>query len=108
MMIVLDPAGCSAIDCLNDFETDLGSTSGALTPSLVTLDGSGDPIGITLPDDNEDLSVEPNPDGPDYFASGSQEADTPEGPTAIYILLGLFAAGAGVYYRRSHPLLPAA
>jgi hypothetical protein len=101
MMIVLDPAGsCSpASACLSDFETDLGSTSGSLTPSLVTLDGSGDPLGITPPRDDDDPSVTPNPLGPNYFASGSQFA-VPEGPSAIYLLLGIFVLGAGVIIRR--------
>ena len=99
MMIVLDPPSCGvAIDCLSDLETALGSTSGTLTPSLVTLDGNGDPQGITIPNDDEDASVAPNPAGTDYFASGS--AETPEGPSAIYLLLGIFVVGAGVFLRR--------
>ena len=98
MMIVLDPVSCGdASACLSDLESELGSTSGTLTPSLVTLDGNGDPLGITLPDDDEDPNVAPNPSGTDYFASGSE---TPEGPTAIYLLLGMFVAGAGVFFRR--------
>ncbi|MGA3161256.1 MAG: hypothetical protein ABSC77_08555 [Terracidiphilus sp.] len=99
MMIVLDPFSCSASVCLSDFETDLGSTSGLLTPSLVTLDGNGDPQGITLPNDDEDASVEPDPLGTNYFASGSQFL-TPEGPTATYLLLGFFVFGAGILFRR--------
>jgi hypothetical protein len=106
MMIVLDPMACSpASVCLSDFETDLGSTSGALTPSVVTLDGNGYPQGITLPSDSEDPSVAPNPLGTDYFASGSQFV-SPEGPTAIYLLLGIFVAGIGAFIRRPRrPLL---
>jgi hypothetical protein len=106
MMIVLDPASCSAIDCLSDFEADLGSTSGTLTPSLVTLDDTGAPQGVTIPNDDEDASVAPNPSGPDYFASGSEV--TPEGPSATYLLLGIFVVGAGVFFRRRHTLLPSA
>ncbi len=98
MMIVLDPPSCSAINCLSDFEANLGSTSGLLTPSLVTLDGSGAPQGITLPGDGETPSVAPDPLGTNYFASGS--VMTPEGPTAIYLLLGIFVIGAGILFRR--------
>ena len=102
MMIVLDPASCSpASVCLSDFEADLGSTSGLLTPSLVTLDGNGAPQGITIPNDDEDASVAPDPNGTDYFASGSESTPTPEGPSAIYLLLGIFALGTGVFFRRS-------
>jgi hypothetical protein len=98
MMIVLDPASCSpASVCLSDFETDLGSTSGLLTPSLVTHDGNGDPVGITLPNNDEDASIAPDPTGTDYFASGSQFV-TPEGPSAIYLLLGIFVVG--IFFRR--------
>jgi hypothetical protein len=99
MMIVLDPASCSpASVCLSDFEADLGSTSGTLTPTLVTLDGNGDPQGITLPEDGEDASIAPDLSGPDYFASGSEL--TPEGPTAIYLLLGIIVIGTSVFFRR--------
>ncbi|MFZ1086739.1 MAG: hypothetical protein WAN35_17390 [Terracidiphilus sp.] len=100
MMIVGDPAGCDATCALGDFETDLGSTSGSLTPSLVTLDGNGDPVGVTLPNDDEDPSVAPDPNGTDYFASGSQEVDTPEGSTAIYLLFGISLLGAALFLRR--------
>jgi hypothetical protein len=106
-MIVLDPASCTAIDCLSELEGQLGSSSGTLTPSLVTLDGSGDPQGITIPGDDEDASVAPDPSGTDYFAGGSQFVDTPEGPTGIYVMLGVFVVGAGVFFRRRRPLLPA-
>jgi hypothetical protein len=105
-MIVLDPDSCSAIDCLSELEGELGSTSGPLTPSLVTLDSNGDPEGVTLPGDKEDPNVAPDPNGTDYFASGSVVAQTPESPTAIYVLLGM-GAGAGVFYRRGR-LLPTA
>jgi hypothetical protein len=108
MMIVLDPMMCDATCTLNLFETDLGSTSGALTPSLVTLDVNGDPLGITIPNGDEDPSVAPNPLGTDYFASGSEQVPTPEGSTATYLLLGIFVVGAGVFFRRRRPLLPAA
>jgi len=101
MMIVLDPPSCGAAsNCLSDLESELGSTSGSLTPTSVTLDANGDPVGITLPSDDEDPSVAPNPSGTDYFASGSQEVDTPEGPTAIYLMLGLLALGAVLFVRR--------
>jgi len=100
MMIVLDPPSCDVITCLSDFETDLGSTSGTLTPSLVTLDGNGAPQGITLPNDDEDASVAPDPLGTDYFASGDGFTPTPEGPSAIYLLLGMLVVGAGVFFRR--------
>jgi hypothetical protein len=106
MMIVLDPLACTpASVCLSDFETDLGSTSGLLTPSLVTLDVNGAPQGITLPTGGEDASIAPNPLGTDYFASGSQFVPTPEGPTAIYLLLGIFMAGIGIFSRRLGSLL---
>jgi hypothetical protein len=99
MMIVLDPASCGdASACLSALESELGSTSGTLTPSITTLDGNGDPLGITIPNDDEDASVAPDPSGPNYFASGS--ASTPEGPTAIYLLIGMFVVGAGVFFRR--------
>jgi len=98
MMIVLDPYACTPSVCLSDFETDLGSTSGTLTPSLVTLDGNGDPQGITIPNNDEDASVAPDPLGTDYFASGTAMA--PEGPTAIYLLIGIFVVGTGVFFRR--------
>jgi hypothetical protein len=99
MLIVLDPYACTVSVCLSDFEADLGSTSGTLTPSLVTLDGNGYPQGITLPQDDEDPSVAPDPSGIDYFASGSQFV-VPEGPTAIYLLIGIFVVGAGVFLRQ--------
>jgi hypothetical protein len=99
MLIVLDPFSCSASVCLSDFEADLGSTSGLLTPSSVSLDGNGDPVGITLPNDGEDPSVAPDLLGTNYFGSGSQFV-TPEGPTATYLLLGIFMFGAGVFFRR--------
>ncbi|MGA9071477.1 MAG: hypothetical protein WB424_14525 [Terracidiphilus sp.] len=105
MLIVLDPASCSASVCLSDFEADLGNTSGTLTPSSVSLDESGAPVGISIPNDDEDASVAPNPDGPDYFSSGSEEAVTPEGSTAIYLLIGIFAAGIGVFLRRRRSLI---
>jgi hypothetical protein len=101
-MIVLDPASCTAIDCLSEVEAELGSTSGSLTPSLVTLDSNGDPLGVTLPGDSEYAGVAPDPSGNDYFASGSALAQTPEGPTAVYVLFGM-AAGAGVFFRRGRP-----
>jgi hypothetical protein len=105
MMIVLDPVSCSpASVCLSDFEADLGNTSGTLTPSLVTLDGNGDPQGITIPGDDEDASVAPDPLGTDYFASGSESPATPEGPTAIYLMLGIFALGTGMYFRRPNAI----
>jgi hypothetical protein len=107
-MIVLDPPACTAITCLSDLESELGSTSGTLTPSLVALDGNGDPLGITIPGDDEYANVAPDPSGTDYFATGSQFVETPEGPTGIYVMLGVFVVGAGVFFRRPRPLLPAA
>jgi hypothetical protein len=105
-MIVLDPPSCDAITCLSDLEGELGSSSGLLTPSLVTLDGNGDPQGITIPDDDEDASLPPDPNGINTFADGT--AETPEGPTGIYVMLGVFVIGAGVFLRRRRPLLSAA
>lgn len=98
IMIVLDPYACSASVCLSDFEADLGSTSGLLTPSTASLDGSGDVL-VTPPTDDEDPSVAPDPTGTNYFASGS--AETPEGSSGIYLLLGVLAGAAGLLLRRT-------
>ena len=106
-LIVLDPPTCDAICEINLLEASLGSTSGTLTPTTVTLDANGDPMGITIPGDNEDDSVAPDPNATDVFAGGTAQAQTPEGPTAIYVLLGI-AAGAGAYFRRGRALLPTA
>jgi len=104
MMIVLDPPSCDALCELNDLEALLGSTSGTLTPTTVTIDANGNPEGITLPGDSEFDDVAPDPSGTDYFASGSAQVVTPEGPTASYVLIGI-AAGAGVFFRRGRTLL---
>jgi hypothetical protein len=104
-IIVLDPASCDASCELISLEAALGSTSGTLTPTTVMLDSNGDPEGITMPRDDEDASIAPDPNGTNFFASGSAQAQTPEGPSAIYALLGI-AVGAGVYFRRLRPLLP--
>lgn len=105
-LIVLDPPSCvDASTCLSDLESELGSNSGTLTPSSVTLDSNGDPQGITIPNDDEDASVAPDPLGTNTFSEGT--AETPEGPTGIYLLLGIFVAGAGALLRQRRPLLPA-
>jgi hypothetical protein len=102
MMIVDDPP-CDPISCaaLSTFESDLGSTSGTLTPTQITPNGDGS-LPVTLPTDpfDEDASIAANPSGTNYFASGTQFFDTPEGPTAIYVLLGIFVVGADVFFRR--------
>ena len=103
-LIVLDPISCDAACELTALEADLGSTSGTLTPSTVTLDANGDPMGITIPGDDEDNSVAPDPNGTNFFASGAVTV-TPEAPSATYMLLGL-AAGGGVFFRRGRSLLP--
>jgi hypothetical protein len=112
MMIVDDPP-CDPVSCaaLSTFESELGSTSGTLTPSLVTLNSDGSLPSDLLPTDPfvEDASVAANPSGTNYFASGTEFVDTPEGPTAIYLLLGICVIGAGALLRkRRRPLLPAA
>jgi hypothetical protein len=106
-IIVLDPASCDASCELLSLETALGNSSGTLTPTMVNLDSNGDPEGITMPRDDFDASMAPDPNGTNIFASGSAEVVTPEGPSAIYVLLGI-AVGAGVYFRRLRPLLPTA
>jgi len=106
-LIVLDPASCDASCELSTLEAALGNSSGTLTPTMVNLDSNGDPEGITIPRDDEDASVAPNPNGTNFFASGSALVVTPEGPSVIYVLLGI-AGGAGLFFRRLRPLLPTA
>jgi len=103
-LIVLDPASCDASCELISLEAALGSSSGALTPTMVTLDSNGDPEGVTLPGDKEFDNVAADPNGTNIFASGTAQSQTPEGPGAIYVLIGLaaglassFAGGARCY-----------
>jgi hypothetical protein len=84
MMIIGDPASCDGLCELTAFENSLGISA---TNNLVTGPGS-----VTPPEDDET----PNNDVSDSFAGGTV---TPEGPTAIYLLLGI-VAGAGVFLRR--------
>ncbi len=107
-LIVLDPPSCDATCEIDLLEAALGNSSGPLTPSMVTLDADGDPMGITLPGDKEFDNVAPDPSGTDYFASGtSQQGVVPEAPTATYLLLGT-VVGAGAFFRRGRSLRPTA
>ena len=98
-LIVGDPP-CTDTGCpdMSTFVSDLGGNTSFLTsPTLIPLDQLNT---ITPPGWNEDQSITPpNPLGPNYFDSGSQFV-TPEGPTAIYLLLGIFVIGASVFFRR--------
>ena len=89
-----DPGGLCELD---SFETYLGisatntevSGPGSVTPP--DDDNSLDPL--TLPDDYVDYDFTADTDATAFV-------DTPEGPTGIYLLLGIFAVGAGVILRR--------
>jgi hypothetical protein len=111
-LIVLDPASCDASCELISLEAALGNSSGALNPTMVTLDSNGDPVGVTLPGDKEDDNVAADPNGVNIFASGTNSAtslaaETPEAPSGILMLTGI-AAGAGLFFRRGRSFLPTA
>jgi hypothetical protein len=99
-LIIGDPASCDGLCELDAFEASLGISA---TNNAVSGPGS-----VTPPNDDDSL-ITPPTDYVDYnFAGGSQFADTPEGPTGIYLLLGVFVIGAGAFFRRRRPLLTAA
>jgi hypothetical protein len=96
-LIIGDPPSCDGLCELDSFDTFLGisptinevSGPGSVTPP--NDDNSLDPL--TLPDDYVDYDFTTDPDATAF-------ADTPEGPTGIYLLLGIFAVGSGVILRR--------
>jgi hypothetical protein len=78
---------------LQDFETYLGISP---TNNFVS-----DPGSVTPPSEDDSLLTPPSDYvNYDFTADGSQFIDTPEGPTGIYLLLGIFMLGAGVFLHR--------
>ena len=86
-LIIGDPAGCNGLCELDAFENSLGISNSI--NSLVTGPGS-----VTPPSDDDSLLTTPD----DYVDFTPSPA--PEGPTAIYLMLGMFAIAAGVFLRR--------
>jgi MYXO-CTERM domain-containing protein len=107
-LIIGDPASCDGLCELQDFESYLG-----ISPTNYSVSGPG---AVTPPTDDDSLDPSTLPPSTDYVdydfttdADATAFVDTPEGPTGIYLLLGIFVIGAGALLRRRRrPLLPAA
>jgi hypothetical protein len=97
-LIIGDPPACDGLCELNLFETSLGI---AAMNNLVAGPGS-----VTPPSGDDSLLTPPTNFVNYDVTQGSQFVDTPEGPTGIYLLLGVLAIGAGTFFSRRRPLLP--
>jgi hypothetical protein len=101
-LIIGDPPSCDGLCELDAFENYLG-----ISPTNNQVSGPGD---VTPPENDDSLSsLTPPTDYVDYDFTADGTVFTPEGPTAIYLLLGICVIGAGALLRkRRRPLLPAA